>query len=239
MPVTGERGLPDGALASKIGAIVIAAGPSPSTPDPEQDPRHLDETRRILAWARHFNVPRVIYVSILGAAPDADHPLKRVKAQAEEYVRESGLRWTILRPSIMFGEENPLFRRLVAWATRPFVPLPETTGLLQPLYVGDLAEMVVRSLAHPITVGRTYDMPGPNPLTLRELIQHLGGDFVFWRRRIFFVPLSWEHRIHWPWTEAERHYLDHETFSRQSEWIRDVGLLPRSLSMLYAPYPRG
>jgi uncharacterized protein YbjT (DUF2867 family) len=238
MPAPVEDGLPVASVSTHLGAVVLVAGPGPGTPDPEADTRHLDQVRRLVAWARHFEVSRVIYESVLGADPDADHPLKRVKAQAERYVQDSGLRWTILRPSLMFGTESPLFRRLVAWATRPFVPLPRTSGLVQPLYAGDLAEMVVRCLAHPVTIGRIFDMPGPNPLTVRELVTHLGSDFVFWRRRVFLVPDRWEDRIRWPWTEAEWRYLGSETFSRQSAWIREVGLLPRSLSMLYPPYPR-
>jgi uncharacterized protein YbjT (DUF2867 family) len=235
IPVPLEGGLPKGAVPT-LDALVLVGGPSPTTIGAAADMRHVEAIRRLLAWARYQDVGRVVYISVLGAGPDGDHPLKRTKGEAEAHVRDSGLRWTILRPSLIFGPGSPLFDRLERWARRPFVPVRRTTALVQPIYVGDVAEAVARVLSHAGSVGRIFDMPGPHAITARELFYQMGADTVWWRRRLFYVPPEWERRIRWPWTPSEWAYWEHETFSRASEWITELGILPRSLSMVYAAY---
>ena len=235
IPVEAPDGLP-GAPPPDLLAIVMVSGPSPSTDMDDSHP-HADAVRRLVAWARHWEVPRLVYVSVLGATTDRTHPLRRVKARAEQHVTDSKVGWTILRPSLVFGEESPLFRRLEAWATRPFVPVPRSMRVVQPLYVGDLAEAVVRVLSLPKTAGRAYEVAGPNPLTVREMLEHMGSDSVWWRRHLFHVHPRWEGRVvHWPWTEAEWRYLEAEPLVRDCRWMTDLGILPRTLTMFYAPY---
>jgi uncharacterized protein YbjT (DUF2867 family) len=236
IPTEADDGLPSGAVAKELSALILAAGPSPKTPDSSLDSRHLDQVRRLLAWARHWQVTRVVYISVLGAGPDSPHPLQRIKSQGEEHVRQSPLAWTILRPSLMFGGGSSLFRRLETWALRPFVPVPRSMQLVQPLYVGDLADVAVRVLSSPAAVGKTYDLPGPHPITVREILRHMGTGSVWWQRRALYLPPTWEERIHWPWTDAEWSYLEAEPISRDSRWITELGILPRTLSAFYAPF---
>src|SRR5690606_34987536 len=79
---------------------------------------------------------------------------------------------TILRPSIVFGPEDRFFNRFAALARiSPVLPLIHGGRTrFQPVYVGDVAEAVVRALADPATQGRTYELGGPGIYTFRELL---------------------------------------------------------------------
>jgi hypothetical protein len=69
------------------------------------------------------------------------------------------------------------------------------------------------------------------------MLEHMGSDSVWWRRHLFHVHPRWEGRVvHWPWTEAEWRYLEAEPLVRDCRWMTDLGILPRTLTMFYAPY---
>ncbi|MGC8487467.1 MAG: NAD-dependent epimerase/dehydratase family protein, partial [Clostridia bacterium] len=70
--------------------LVMAAGPGPGLATEQAAVRHLQDVRNVLAWARHYGVQRVVFVSVLAAAADGAHPLQRMKAQAESMVEHSG-----------------------------------------------------------------------------------------------------------------------------------------------------
>lgn len=218
--------------------IVVASGPGPALET--DDSRHLEGLGRILAWARHYQVPRIIYVSVLGAAADDVHPLRRVKAQGEVMVAHSDVAWTVVRPSLLFGRGAPLFERLEAWATRPVSLAPASPAAVQPVFVGDIAEAVLRIVVTPATVGRVFDCPGPHLLTMRELIRQMAADSVWWQRRV--LPVEPEGRVarmvRWPWSPGEWLYFQSEPRVRDSQWLLELGILPRSLSVYYAPFGR-
>ena len=94
------------------------------------------------------------------------------KARAEAAVRESGLDWTILKPSLQFGAGDGFFN-IVAGLVRlspGIVPVPgDGKSRFQPILVGDVAAIVVRSLADPATIGGTFELGGPRYWTYREI----------------------------------------------------------------------
>ena len=98
------------------------------------------------------------------------------KAKAEALVRESGLDWTILKPSLQFGEGDGFFN-IVAGLVRispGLVPVPGNGGArFQPIHTGDVATVVVRALADPATIGETYDLGGPRYWTYREITREV------------------------------------------------------------------
>lgn len=223
-----------------IGVLVLAFGPRPGITEADALARYRDGVRRVVSWAAFWRVPRVVCISLLGAADDGGTALHRVKADAERIVRQSDVGWTIVRPSLLFGSDSPLFRRLAAWADHVLAPVPRTGALVQPLFVDDLAEVVLRIAVNRSTVRQTYDVAGPHPVGLRELLDQMGANAVWWPRRTVAVSDRWVRRtwIRWPWTPGEWEYFHHEPLVRDSRWVVELGVLPRSLSMFYAPYRR-
>lgn len=135
---------------------------------------HLDGTRKLVDAAENAGVTRFVQMSALGADPDGDTHYIRAKGRAEAVVRDSALEWTILRPSVVFGEggEFVSFTKLL---TTPYV-----TGLpgggktrFQPIWVGDLAPMLADCVEAAEHVGQTYELGGPEVLTLAEVAKQV------------------------------------------------------------------
>jgi len=136
---------------------------------------HVDLAERILAACRTAGVNRFIQISALKARTDGPSHYLRTKGEAEKRVQQSGLAWTILRPSVVFGPEDDFinrFARLLRWL--PVLPLARANARLAPVYVGDVAEAVARVLESRGTNEQTYQLCGPKVFSLREIVQLVG-----------------------------------------------------------------
>ncbi|HPU52447.1 MAG TPA: complex I NDUFA9 subunit family protein, partial [Burkholderiaceae bacterium] len=136
---------------------------------PEFRQAHVDVPRRIVEACGRTGVRRVVHISALCAGGDPDSlpsMYLRSKAAGEQVMRDSGLDVTILRPSVVFGPEDN-FLNLFARLQRlfPVVPLGRSDARFQPVFVGDLAEAIIHSLERPVTIGKTYDIAGPEVFT--------------------------------------------------------------------------
>lgn len=144
-------------------------------------------TQRLFRAATEAGVGRVVHVSITN--PSEDSPLEyfRGKAVLERTLRETGLSYAILRPTVLFGEEDILINN-IAWLLRR-LPVFGVFGRgeyrLQPIYVDDLAELAVAQGRGRENV--TIDAIGPETPTYRELIRTI-GDAIGRRRPIVSVP---------------------------------------------------
>lgn len=134
---------------------------------------HANGATRVAAAATAAGVSRLIHMSAIGADRLAMAAYARSKAAGEAGVRRAFERVTILRPSVVFGLEDDFFNRFAALARlSPVLPLfggGETC--FQPVYVGDVAAAVVRSLDDPASAGRTYELGGPRVYTFQELME--------------------------------------------------------------------
>lgn len=137
---------------------------------------HVDGVRNLLAAASNAGARRWIQMSALGARPKDAAPYYRTKWEAEELVRASGLDWTILRPSLIFDDRPRRQHNFVdeiakAIHTAPFVPiLGKGQFLLQPVSVDDVSQTILQSLSKPETLGKTYEIGGPEKLTYRQVV---------------------------------------------------------------------
>ena len=134
----------------------------------------IDGTRNLTEAAADARVERIFYLSHLGADRAAGFPVLKAKGIAEEYIRKSGVPYTILRGSILFGPEDEFTNGLaMLLAAAPgFVPLPSKgETLIQPLWVEDLVTCLVWALDNPETVNQTYDVGGSEYITLRQVVK--------------------------------------------------------------------
>lgn len=135
---------------------------------------------------RATGVRRLLQMSALHAGDGASHYLQ-ARGEAEAHVAASGLDWTLLRPSVIAGPGDGLFCRfaqLLRFA--PGLPLGGAGVRFQPVWVGDVAEAFARALADDATIGRRYDLVGPEVMTLGEIVKHTAKT-KGWSR--FVLPL--------------------------------------------------
>ena len=114
---------------------------------------------------------RMVHVSAIGA--DAQSPARyaRAKAAGEQAVHEAVPQATIFRPSVVFGPEDQFTNRFAALARlSPIMPLVGADTKLQPVYVGDVATAVAEAVDGNAKPGATYELGGPEALTMREII---------------------------------------------------------------------
>ena len=130
-------------------------------------------TERMVAAAREAGVERVLYVSGAGAAPDAPRHWFRAKWRGEESVRGSGLRWTIIRPTWIFGPRDVSLNRFLGFARAlPFVPLTNTgRQRLAPVFIDDVARLAADALRDPAAACQSFELGGPSVLSMRGIIR--------------------------------------------------------------------
>ena len=112
---------------------------------------------------------------------------KEIEA-AERAIAESGVPFTILRPTMIYGtaEDRNISRFIRLVRKYPIVPLPGGgTSLFQPVHVDDLAACIVAALKTPASAGKSYDVPGGSAHTLREIVDIIAGILG---RKVLTVP---------------------------------------------------
>lgn len=123
----------------------------------------------VVAACERAGVRRAVFVSTTAIFTSLPAPSKAVRTAAEAAVIESRLRWTIVRPTMIYGAPGDrnverLLRAVQKWAV---LPVPgDGRALLQPVHVDDLAAGIVAAWASPVAVGRAYDLSGAAPLSL-------------------------------------------------------------------------
>ena len=157
-------------------AVIHTVGIIREKGDATFDRIHRHATAETIAAAHRARVPRFILVSALGARPTSASRYQQTKAAAEEIVRQSGLAFTVLRPSMVYGSGDQFTNFLAQWMRPPFswltggflgIPGGDTVNLC-PASVGEVAEAVVRSLGQERALGQTFDLAGPS-VSLKEL----------------------------------------------------------------------
>ncbi|MDE2571619.1 MAG: NAD-dependent epimerase/dehydratase family protein [bacterium] len=131
----------------------------------------------LLARAPRQRVRRFIYLSGTNLSTTSRLPGHRSKALAEQAIRESGIPYTFIKPSLVAGEGSRPVRMLAALIRRaPFIPLMgDGSTKVQPVYVGDVARAIAAALEAPAAANRAIEIGGPEVLTMRGLMQRLAA----------------------------------------------------------------
>jgi NADH dehydrogenase len=168
-----------GAMRSALagaGAIVHLAAIAIEKSGESYEATNTDATRVILDAAISSGVRRILYMSQNGASSGSQYRFLRSKGAAEEMVVNSGLRWTVLKPSVIFGPEDEfvnVLARLVRLSPVVF-PLPGGgVARFQPIAVDDVGRAVLKCLEDGATVRQTYVIGGSTPLTLKEMTERI------------------------------------------------------------------
>lgn len=127
----------------------------------------------LVAACERAGILRAVFVSTTAIFTSLPAPSKAVRTAAEAAVIASRLRWTILRPTMIYGArgDRNVERLLRAVARWPLIPVPGSgRSLVQPVHVDDLADGIVAAWSAGAAAGRAYDLSGAAPVTLSELI---------------------------------------------------------------------
>jgi len=130
----------------------------------------LENTKTLFRCAKEAGVKRIVHIGVTRASLDSDLPYYRGKAIQESMLRESGVPFSIVRPTLVFGKEDILVNN-IAWLIRtsPVFPIFGSGRYrVQPVFVEDLAEITIRQSTS--TAGATVDAIGPETFTFHELV---------------------------------------------------------------------
>lgn len=207
---------------------------------------HEDGARAVARMAATQGVVRLVHFSGIGADPASASKYLGARGRADRMVREACPQATILRPSAVFAP-NDRFINMLADIARmsPVLPLfGRGHTRLQPVYLGDVAEAVLRVLRDPATAARTYELGGARSYTYRELIelvlQHCG-------RRRLLLPVPF---VVWdmiaavasllpspPFTEAQVNLMRADNVvAADALSFKDLGITPTALEDVLAEY---
>ena len=141
---------------------------------------HVETAARIARIAQQNGTRHLVHLSALGSDNGSLSSYARSKAAGERAVRTFFPDAVLIRPSIVFGPEDNFFN-LFATLARYSPVLPLIGGGMtrfQPVYVGDVAESILRTLQRPEAQGTTYELGGPQVYSFRELLElmlHITG----------------------------------------------------------------
>jgi len=136
---------------------------------------HVEGTRAIVGAAVAAGIRRYVQMSAIGADPRSPADYGRTKAEAEAIVRDALPEAVIVRPSIIFGPEDKFFNRFAALArVMPALPLiGGGHGLLQPVFVGDVADAIALGVNGEAKPGTTYELGGPEVSSFKEIMSFI------------------------------------------------------------------
>lgn len=135
---------------------------------------HVELTTGILRAMRRMHVRRLLQMSALNADTAGRSHYLRTKGEAEQLVRnETGLQWTIFRPSVIFGAGDSLTVRFASLLrlSAGWMPLARAQARFAPIHVVDVAKAFERALNDSASIGSIYELCGPDVLTLAQLVR--------------------------------------------------------------------
>ncbi len=152
---------------------------------------HVEGTANLVEEAKRAGVRHFFYQSALGADKDSLSGYLRTKAAAEEIVKQSGLGYTVFRPSLIIGPWDGFTKRLMEMIKlSPVLPIPgEGKSRFQPVYIRDWMRCMSQVVDSPEKYLSTYDIGGPEYLTYTEMVEIL-AEVMGRKKPVFKIPMG-------------------------------------------------
>jgi len=219
---------------------------------------HVDATKSVVDATKSAGVRRYLHMSALGTRSNAVSQYHRTKFEAEEYVRQSGLDWTIFRPSMIHGPRGEFMQAEAKWARKqamPYLFMPyfgrglfgaRGAGKLQPVEVDDVARAFVDAIDKPQTIHRAYALAGSEILTWPQMHREASKQIVGKRRATLPIPAWYAKTLaavvprSWLPFNRDQVIMSQEdnaaTETESAEFAQDFGWTPRRFSETLADY---
>lgn len=152
---------------------------------------HVNVVKNIVCAAKQRGIKRFIHISALGTREGAASSYHQTKWLGEQHITESGLDYTIFRPSVVYGVGDGFTKKIIEILSIPLIlPLPAGgNNLLQPIYVLDLIKFVVESVNKVTTYNKIIELVGPDILRFKEILVKV-REIKKYRYKIpLYVPL--------------------------------------------------
>ena len=151
---------------------------------------HVEGTANVLAAAKKAGVRQFFLQSALGTREDARSAYHRTKWEAEELVRASGIPWTVLRPSLIYGAGDAFTTRLSEMIRlSPVLPvIGSGRSKVQPIYIDDVASCIAKAVQGDGFMNRPYEIGGPEQLTYEQVTRAI-ADALGVRRPTVHMPM--------------------------------------------------
>jgi len=191
----------------------------------------------IIAAAQNAGIKRAIFISTTAIFTQLNAKSKTVRVAAERAIETSGLGYTILRPTMIYGSprDRNMWRLIRLMRYSPIIPIfGEGTYLQQPIHVDDVARAVVSCLSNDKSVGKSYNIAGKYPLTYNEVVDTIARQLnrKVWKIHIPSKPvvslLGFFERMRIPFPIKAEQVLrlnENKDFS-YAEAQRDIGFSP-------------
>ena len=154
---------------------------------------NVEGTRALTEMSRRLGISRFLYVSSIAVRfPDKSHYYyAQSKERAEEIVRASGLRYTIVRPTIVLGRGAQVWEGLSRLARFPVIPIfGDGRTLIQPIWVDDLARFIVDLLTADRFQKETLEVGGPESISIEEFLVRASRLLRGSKPRTIHLPLE-------------------------------------------------
>ena len=218
---------------------------------------HFEGARRAIDKAAEAGVRRFLLMSANGVKEDGT-PYQTTKYRAEAYLEATGLDWTIIRPSVIFGDPRGRME-LATQLKQEMIDMPVPAPLfydgllpfgagrfeLTPVHVEDVAAVYRRSLEEPATVGRTFCLGGPDSLTWKRIIELIAATCE--KRKLMLPAPAWavktvaavfEGADWFPVTRDQITMLMEGNTCDAAETFRELGITPRAFDRSTLGYLR-
>ena len=149
---------------------------------------HIRFTTGLIPLLEEKGISRAIFMSSTRRYTRFPCPSATQVIQGEEIIRKSGLNYTILRPTMIYGgpRDNNMSKLVDQIRRRRLFPLiGNGKNLIQPVFVWDLVEAMVYCLEHPQTAEKEYTLAGPEPLSYRRILETIADGM---NRKIHLIP---------------------------------------------------
>jgi nucleoside-diphosphate-sugar epimerase len=164
------------AALDSVDCVLHLAAATGKLPPKEYFAVNVEGTRRLVEQCKLAGVRNFLFVSSIAAGfPDQSRYFyAQSKLQAEEIVRQSGLRHAIVRPTMIFGPGSPVLAGLAKLAALPVIPVFGNGATpVQPIAVDDLADFLLRIVDNDLFRGETFDLGGRDVVSIEELLRKI------------------------------------------------------------------
>lgn len=209
---------------------------------------HFEATRIMVEAAKAQGVKRYLQMSANGTRENAHIPYYQTKWQAEEAVRNSGLAWTIFRPSIIFGPKGEFINLLADMIHKyPVVPvIGNGRSRISLVAVEEVAKSFVLALDKEDAIEQIYHCCGPDELTFNDILDLLGQALKKKRvRKIHYPAWLMRHIVSlmesipaFPITATQMTMLLEGNVCDGKPWAQAFGIKPQSFSEGIAKYSK-
>ncbi len=212
---------------------------------------HVEGTRGVVEATIAAGIKRYVQMSALGTRANAVSQYHQTKFRAEEIVRQSPLEWTIFRPSLIHGEDGEFTKMEAAWArgkSTPFLFMPYFgaglfgtggAGLLQPVLVNDVARAFVDCIDRPQTIGRIYDLSGPDRMSWRQLHESFARAIVGKTRWVMPIPAWYAKSLTYFLPERSLPFSRDQVIMSQEDNIGDTSQLEQDFGWKPTEFQKG